>query len=776
MAKQIYMPDSPEAIRIWQGIADTAYVSATDPFVRGLDYASMANCKNWWAHANGHNDPEATPYWIVYTLATDAELQQNPLNCVYDLGVVWFKTADPIHMGFSDHSEYLLHEKFYRDSDDQPVEYIGMWNWIQTTQGDTSSYPEGWGWWVTSRWDTWTGLGVVSYMGNKQQNFILLDSSIPFTFENESWEPVGPQPLIDERYCNKDPNTYNVILGTRTTITSEEVQIGTPGVAEASYYKTRAYNIVAHWTSPVDGFIFNVPINTQLTKHSLNCMLEGGPVYSYNFSVSNETGAVAQSLKSPLGRYSGENMPPDDYADMTETATIVSIPLTWFKDQASMQRSGVVNNDLFTTIYFDFIDADIGSGAIVETKELDYSSLFGEDIDLGGGTVTSPNDVEDIPNRNRYTNDIGLTHPTLTATGVFNRCYVLDANGVNDLCDFLYNADDSIFEEIMDGVLTRGNPIESLIDLRLYPFDVRQFTGAGTSERIKFGRTETTIIGIKLPHTANAVIDMGSCTFNREYNNFLDYHMSAELYIPFCGTSALPIERILNKKISVKMIVDYVTGACTAVVYADGLPIQYRQGIMGISIPMTATNSAEFGKAILGNLIQTGTTIASGALAGAKAGGSAMGNAAVAYGEQISPWASLSSEEHDAIYKMGYDPGSLRGGIKGGLSSAGGVLDFAGALYNGSSVQQVGSSSPQVSLFQPKQCYLLIHIPTPCNGVYENTYADLVGYACFMPVSAISWMNNSGFTVFDNVKMDIAGATDAEKAEIHALLTSGIYC
>lgn len=728
MAKQIYMPDSPEAVRIWQGIKDTAYVSSTDPLQRGLDYASMAACKNWWAHANGHNDPEATPYWIVYTLVTDSELQQNPLSCVYDLSVAWFKTGDAIHTGFTDHSDYLFNEKYYRDSDNQAVEYIGMFNWIQTAQSDTSTYPEGWSWWVVSRADWWTGLGPTNYRGSNQQNFVLLDSSIPFTFADQSWEPVGPQPIIDERYATKDPSLYNMLIGARTTITSEEVSIGTPGVAEASYYKTRAYNITAHWTSPVDGHIFNVPF-TQLTKHTVNAAIEGGPAYSYNFSISSEVGNICQAVKSPLGRYSGENEPPTAYADMTETATIAEVPLTWLKEQASMQKSGVVNNDLFTTIYIDFIDSVLGE--IVETKELDYSSLFGEDIDLSGGTVPSPNDDESIANKNKYTNDIGLTAPTLTATGVFNRCYVMDANGVNDLCDYLYNADDSIFDEIVDGVLTRGNPIESLIDLRLYPFDVRQFTGAGTSERIKFGRTVTDIVGIKLPHTANAVIDMGSCTFNREYNNFLDYHMTAELYIPFCGTAELPIERILNKTVSVKMIVDYVTGACTAVVYADNLPIQYRQGVMGISVPMTATNSAEFAKSLIGNLIQTGTTVATNIASGNVAGG------------------------------------------KGSVAS--GAVDFANALYEGSHISQVGASTPQVSLFQPKQCYLLISIPCPMSGVYENTFADLVGYACFMPINAINIMQNTGFTVFDNIKMNIPGATDAEKTEILSLLQSGVY-
>lgn len=739
MARNVYMPDSPEAIRILQGVYNTAGMRDANPPARGIDYAACANVKRVWAHLNGHNDPEPTPYWIMYCLATDAELLQNPLNAIQTgFEVMWFKTGDPVHGEFTDYPGYCLHNDFENENN-QAVEKITVSGLSQEVRLDDDEFPEGWAWTFWGGWSDWTTAG--NYRGNDQSNFILLDASIPFTFEEDSWEPVGPQPLIDERYCTKDPNSYNIILGTRTTITSEEVQIGIPGVAEASYYKTRAYNITAHWTSPVDGFIFNVPINTQLIQHTVNCFVDGGPVYSYNFSTNSNVGAIAQSVKSPLGRYSGENLPPEDYADMTETATMTSIPLTWLKDQASMQKSGVVNNDLFTTIYFDFIDADIGSGAIVETKELDYSSLFGEDIDLSGGTVTSPNDEEDIPNRNRYTTDIGLTTPTLTATGVFNRCYVMDANGVNDLCDYLYNADDNIFEEIIDGVLTRGDPIESLIDLRLYPFDVRQFTGAGTSERIKFGRTVTDIIGIKLPHTANAVINMGECTFNREYNNFLDYHMKAELYIPFCGVCELPIERILNKTISVKMIVDFVTGACTAVVYADRLPILYRQGVMGISVPMTATNSAEFGKSILGNLVKTGTNLAAGAVAGASA----------------------------------METGDASGAVAGAKNVAGGILDFTSTLYNGSHVQQVGSSSPQCSLFEPKQCYMMISIPTPMNGVYENAYADLVGYATFMPVSAISWMNNTGFTVFDNVKMDIAKATDEEKDMILQLLTTGVY-
>ena len=211
------------------------------------------------------------------------------------------------------------------------------------------------------------------------------------------------------------------------------------------------------------------------------------------------------------------------------------------------QSAGNTEQDVFTEIFADFIV----NGETIETLSNDYSSLYGSpDIDISGGTGADPNGSETIDDTNVYTTSIELTVPTLTGTGVFNRCYVLDGNSVNDLCDYLYNADDSIFNEVVDGVLTRGNPIESLIDLRLYPFDVRQFTGAGTAQKIKFGRTVTEVIGIKLPHNANAVISLGSAVVPREYTNFIDYMTQAQLYIPFCGVCDLPIDRVLNHTIS----------------------------------------------------------------------------------------------------------------------------------------------------------------------------------------------------------------------------------
>lgn len=508
--------------------------------------------------------------------------------------------------------------------------------------------------------------------------------------------------------CTKDPNEYIIHLGVRATQQSDYVDYA---------YRTKAYTIHLKWTSPVTGNTFDitVPGLTENTAHYTTTTDEL-QIPHYNFSYTADTGIYARALRTPSGSYL---IVPSEWEQLTDVPSLRDVALTELKTLASTQHGGLINDDLMTVITAEFYYND----TVAASKTVDFSSLFGEDIDIGAPTVTNPNGQPPITDDNVYTDHIDLTTPTLTATGVFNRCYVMDGNGVNDLCDYLYNASDSIFEEIIDGVLTRGSPIDSLIDLRLYPFDVRAFTGAGTSESIKFGRTDTGIIGIKLPHDSNAIIDLGHCVVPRYYHNFLDYQTTAELYIPFCGVIDLPIDRILNHKLSIKLIVDYVTGSGTAVVFVDNIPLTYQQGVIGVSIPMTATDSAALGQTIAGNLIS---------------GASAM---------------------------LTQNPAAM----------AREAIDTAQNLWEGSRLMRIGASSPQTSLFQPLNAYLLLSIVSPAEGVYEDSYAQSVGYACFNAVPQLGYFTGSGLTCFDNVKLSISQATEQEKDEIIRLLKEGVY-
>ena len=509
-----------------------------------------------------------------------------------------------------------------------------------------------------------------------------------------------------EFICTKDPDLYLIHLGVRANRNSNYSDYA---------YQTSAYTIRLKWTSPVTGYsyTYNVPSLTEnVARYTHNTTLN-----TYNFSYTETIGTYAKGIRTPVGTYAV--VPAFVWDDLTDVPSFRDVPLSELRAYAQTQHSGITNDDIFTVITAEFVY----NSTVSATKTVDFSSLLGEDIDIEGATVPNPNGEPSIADDNVYTDSIDLTTPTLTATGIFNRCYLLDGNGVNDLCDFLYNANDSIFEEIIDGVLTRGNPIESLIDLRLYPFDISTFTHSSTAEFIKFGRTNTGIAGLKLAHDANAIIDLGHCTVPRYYNNFLDYQTTAELYIPFCGVVDIPIERVLNHTLSIKLIVDYVTGAGTAVVYVDKIPLIYQQGVIGVSIPMTATDSAALGQTIAGNLIN---------------GASAM-----------------LSQNPSAIARE--------------------TADAAANLWEGSRLLRIGASSPQTSLFQPLNAYLLLSLVAPADGAYSDEYAQSVGYACFMPVSQISYMTGAGFTAFDNVKLNISQATENEKEMILSLLKSGVY-
>lgn len=171
------------------------------------------------------------------------------------------------------------------------------------------------------------------------------------------------------------------------------------------------------------------------------------------------------------------------------------------------------------------------------------------------------------------------------------------------------------------------------------------------------------------------------------------------------------------------MIVDYVTGAATAVVFADNIPILYKQGVIGIDIPMTATASAETSKSIIGNIV--------GAI-----GAGATGNFTGAAGQLM------------------------------------GAFETATA---GSHLQQVGSSSPQCSLYQPKNCYLLFSLPVEYETAWTELQGQTVGFACYVP-TVIGDQVGGGFSVFENIRMDRFGnATDQEREEILNLLQSGVY-
>ena len=326
---------------------------------------------------------------------------------------------------------------------------------------------------------------------------------------------------------------------------------------------------------------------------------------------------------------------------------------------------------------------------------------------------------------NNYTDKIDLNKPALTTTGIFNRTFGMNAVNIKSLADFLWNADETIFNEIIKGLsLMGGNPIDGLIDLRLYPFDVVSHTSGGASKSIVVGRTDTKVNGIEI-NDYNAILDLGGCTFFPYFGNFLDYEpfTTASLYIPYVGIVPISTADFMGQTISCKMVVDITTGSCTAVVFANEIPIIYKNGNIGVEIPMTGTNSAEYASRIMGGLTSGAADVALGA----------------------------SSKSVGQV-----------------VSGVGSIVDSALSVNN-TMYNTAGSSSPACGLWQPQNCYFIIQRPVP---IVPENYGHTVGYACNYQAKI---SDCSGYTQTYNVDVSSINAPESEKNAIAEILNSGFY-
>lgn len=330
---------------------------------------------------------------------------------------------------------------------------------------------------------------------------------------------------------------------------------------------------------------------------------------------------------------------------------------------------------------------------------------------------------DEDPSEDQKTPEIELPDVTLSSYGVFNRTYVLTKMLCQHLSDYLWNADATTFEDIIQDLrLVGDNVMNSIISVIMFPFEI---PNDENSELIRIGRRTTPVYARPLI-TNNIVFDMGDCYCYAKYQNFLDYepYTKAWLYIPFCGIFSVPLQQFMNKYIDIKLSVDLLTGAGLAIVYADGLPIIYKNCKIGMQIPVTGADSTY----TVRNYISAAQSFLSAA------GSFASGNYLSAIGSTISATTAFIAADNAPL-------------------------------------QSEGSTSPQCGMLAPNKCYFIIERPKP-RLTNVPDYGKLIGYACYKSGIISQFI---GFSKFENVKLDISHCTDTERNEIISLLRSGVY-
>lgn len=366
----------------------------------------------------------------------------------------------------------------------------------------------------------------------------------------------------------------------------------------------------------------------------------------------------------------------------------------------------------------------------------------------------------DIVNKTGDSDDTTIFGQVYTRS-FFSQQYICDASAIIDISNGLFDVSSGgIFEKIKKGVEMYGNnPMDSVQSLTFYPMDLTSvFTNNISQNYIYFGGykydlSQGTARKIVYP---NGYKDLGTFNLKPSFNNsYRDYEPYTKLrvYLPYIGWRNLDLKRYLNKSVTVRYYIDTRTnGLCTACLIADNLLVDYFNGQMGVSMPITMTDYTAYANAQMQTLLQGATAISNGI-----------------------PSAIGSGVQAATSFAMGDKMGGVEN-IGGGVASVGGgIMDYGKTAYSlsanniNSFNSTSGGSSSMINQYLPQEVLFEFEY----QEVDETNNASVLrGY----PSNASGRLYEfSGYLQVAEIELECSGATEQEKDEIIAMLHSGIH-
>ncbi len=309
-----------------------------------------------------------------------------------------------------------------------------------------------------------------------------------------------------------------------------------------------------------------------------------------------------------------------------------------------------------------------------------------------------------------------------------------------------------------------NNPLDCVISLRKYP--TADLTDSTAFEPIEFGAYSNEYVrGVPFLKSFDKVdFNFSVAARNALYAHFGDFrdyepYTHAELIVPFCGTVPINPAEFIGHDINVHMIIDYITGSCTAYIAADGLVITSISGSCAVDVPLSgiqqATLESQRINAVMNRKsaeINAENSMLGGFVSSVGFAGALMGeNVAGAIGAGAGLLQSINRfQQADLSYqKADYDVKHMQVPYK-----------------------QVSAGSPIAGTVIEHKCRLIIYRPIMDDRYNANQYAETVGFACLMN-GTIETLNLSGLTVA-NINTDGLNVTETEKQMIQKAFASGV--
>lgn len=312
------------------------------------------------------------------------------------------------------------------------------------------------------------------------------------------------------------------------------------------------------------------------------------------------------------------------------------------------------------------------------------------------------------------------------------------------------------------GTFLTNNPIDCIISLRKYP--ITSTTSSSTVHDIYFGGYKS---ALSAPYANNAETIRYEFTGSKAFVNkfgggFLDKegYTTAELFVPFCGTVKLPVNEFIDRTLSVKLIVDYLTGTCTAYIELDGIPRMTINGSIGVDVPVTGIQTNELQNTINRNIanlktaqITAGMTARSGASIASGSGSAS--SAIMSAANMINPIAIANKMDSTEKALIARD------------------LAEYNLYHTEIPFKAVSAGDSLTAGFGEWCCRLSITRPVLSQSYLDDpsVYAKTIGYACLKTGKVSEF---SGLTV-GTIDLKGINCTDKEKEMIIQAFKSGVY-
>lgn len=420
-----------------------------------------------------------------------------------------------------------------------------------------------------------------------------------------------------------------------------------------------------------------------------------------------------------------------------------------------------INSEYFYIPEIDSVGVTTGNYFQANTAEaqLQQNYTWGTDVYERTPYDGTNDDEEDDPNTYSDSsgwNDTNYVDPNLS----FTQVYLLDDYDVGGLGSKFYESlsikpTDQLVSEFFAETYLTTEPTDVIISLRYFNINLEDnVSHSSTKQALSFGTYDTSVMAYTVTKTTERY-SYGEHLYYPHFGDFRDYapYSSAILIIPYCGSVDIDPAEFMGHWIRVQMVIDFVTGTCTAYILKDELIVNSISGQIGIEVPVTAIAAQDLSRNLFNgyqNLksakLSSAQGVAQGAMSfiGAAASSNPLGMASAAMN-------TLFAAEQSQI----------------GVETAEYNLEHTRIPF-----RQVGSINPASAFKQEQACRLIIFRPEMDAAYDAETYGHITG---FKTLENDYLANYTGYTVCAAADTSGITATLRERQQLKELLLSGIY-